>query len=88
MDTKRYKTIGVATFVTQREYARYGHLEQIENHPVFIYERTGADHVEGIEYWCHEEMSLDKKYMVLYDYMIEKRYTVEEAQQEFPELFL
>ena len=88
MGTKKYKIIGVVVFVSQAEYNKYGHLQEIGNYPVFEYERVDEDAAEDIQYWCLSELSVDKKYIVMYDYMVKKRYSIDDAKEIFPEMFL
>lgn len=85
---KKYKVIGVAEFVTQLEYMKLGYLEDIEQHPVFVYERVDKDAIEGIKFWKHETLTLEQEYMVIYEHMIKNTYSLEEAEELFPELYL
>ncbi len=79
-----YKVIGVATFISEEEYSeKYGYCKPIEVHPVLVYEIVGAM-TFNIEYYKNDEGSMN----TLYDYMVDEKFTIEEARIAFPELFL
>ena len=78
---KTHIVCGVVEFISYEEYAKEGYLKNIEQHPVLIYQMNGDDRI----YWKSSETN---KYMYVYDYMIKKRYSIQEAQDAFPELFL
>ena len=79
------KVIGAVQFISQEEYDKHGHLKDIEQHPVLVY--SESDWTNKC-FWKYDEYTLEPQFMLIYDYMIEKKYTIEEAQVAFPELFL
>ncbi len=85
MKTK-YKVDCVVEFISQFERSRHGYLDDLEEHPVLAYKQAEGD----LLYWKHSGMSATNEfnYMVIYEYMIKEKYTIEEAQDKFPELFL
>ena len=86
--TKKYKVCGVVEFISYDEYAKHGHLKDIEEHPVLMYSIIGGELEEGLKYWKPERLEIDTHYKIIYDYMIKETYTLQEAQEKYPELFL
>ncbi len=73
------KVFGVVEFVPYEEYyGKYGHEHILESHPVLIYTNDDAG------FFFKDE----DKFVVLYQYMTKKIYTIDVGKEKFPELFL
>ncbi len=79
-----YKVIGAIEFIPETEVRRFGYLDDYEDVPNLIYEREGSTDL----FTKVAEFDEDGHFKRIYDYMIQARHTIEEAQELFPELFL
>ena len=81
----KFNVIGAIEFVDQETYEdKFGYTKSISNHVVLFYENSTNSAWMQYKYFKDDE----DKYQVLYDYMIKQEYTIKEAQEKFPELFL
>lgn len=89
-ENQKHKIIGVVEFISYDEYLKHGYIDEIPDYPVLEYKRIGVDTAtfwrpEGFE---QEYPNQGLAYKVIYDHMVKKRYTLDEAREKFPELFL
>ena len=90
----KHEIVGVVEFIPYEEYASHGYLDAIPDYPVLEYKRiTSEDQPEANRYWRPEGLEQELPgqpltYKIVYDYMVTKRYDLEEAKAMFPELFL
>ncbi len=75
-----YKVTGCVLFITEDEAHRKGYQESIDVPVSLIYQVEGSD----LMYYKNEETFMK----ILYAYLVETRYTIEQAREIYPELFL
>lgn len=87
MKTKtKYIVCGAVLMIPQTETAKYGY-ETTLDYPVLVYSKEG-ENLEHNLFYKETDFDINDNYKFLPEHLIQKRYTIEEAQKEFPELFL
>jgi len=84
---RKYKLVGAIQFIENITAAKMGFERSMENHPVLVYSESGKFD-EGMLFTKDEEFAVEDKFRFLADHLIGKKYSIDEAQAEFPELFL
>jgi len=81
-----YELCGAAKIISKAEQERFGYQDKIKGKIVLRYKMRWSDEL-GLYYYCENNKS-SSEYKILYDYMVDKTYTLDEAREKFPELFL
>lgn len=81
-----YKLCGVVKIISKDKQERLGYQNKIKNKIVLKYRLRRSSSVELYYYRVNDKPS--SEYNILYDYMVDETYTLDEARDKFPELFL
>jgi hypothetical protein len=88
----KYKITGVIEFISASEAEKFGYTEAIETHPVIEYkiEYSYTAFKDSSRFWKPERLEVESKYeyKAVYEYLVKERYSIQYAQEKFPELFL
>ena len=80
--TPKFKVIGCVLFISDYDIERKGYQEDISAPISLIYQKGESDNAEMMYYKTEGHMK------ILYSYLVDRRYTLEEAREIYPELFL
>ncbi len=83
------KLAGSIEFIEESEIQDYGYVSEFENHAVLVYNNSG-DITNDEEILLHKRpgFHVNDSYNIINDYMIKAKYTIEETEVKYPELFI
>ena len=82
-----YELCGVVKIISEAKQERLGYPNKIKNKIVLKYRpKQSSKHLNLYYYRTNDKPS--SEYNILYDYMVDETYTLDEARDKFPELFL
>ena len=92
--TPKFTVAGVVVFKPQHKLAEYGYYEPVDLHPVLVYSETGSIE-DNLFYkpldtntFVTTETADRTELGFLAEHLLQRKMSIEEAQSEYPEIFL
>ncbi len=91
-----YLVIGCVEYLGEVDIAKFGYVADYSGFPVLVYSRntketkdmTIENRLKGELFKTDNGFSMEQNYYIVPDHLISTRYSIEEAQAKFPEIFL
>ena len=83
---RTYKIAGSVTYISQYELIKAGYPYEVTDWPVMVYSENGT--LDEKLFIKTRGLTIDAKYEYIPETIIDKKYTMKETKENFPELFL
>lgn len=83
-----YKVTGAILYIPESEAYKFGYEVNFQNHPILVYTKNGDLEEDALYGKVEEGFTVEDSWFRVPDHLIKQTYSLEEAREEFPELFL